>query len=189
MNGEIVEFQWIPSHLDIEGDEKADLLMKSTATLSPDRDHQRTSESVTSSDDRLQEKPHRKTTVVFLDLSATFNRVWRQKLIEILHSLGISGETCDSIVSCEEAHEVSGLDTYNNQVVDMKEIERVTWYYPKLASIGKKLFDTSDSEAEKSPCCSSFGKSPPKEEIPPIATKIEVVSMSKLPFDKNRYNS
>ncbi|GFR26359.1 hypothetical protein TNCT_449701, partial [Trichonephila clavata] len=43
----------------------------------------------------------------------------------------------------------------------------------------------SDSEAEKSPCCSSFGKSPPKEERPPVATKIEVVSMSKLPFHKN----
>ncbi|GFU72949.1 hypothetical protein TNCV_4636831 [Trichonephila clavipes] len=36
-------------------------------------------------------KPHRKTTAVCLDLSAAFDRVWRQKLIEILHSFGIAG--------------------------------------------------------------------------------------------------
>ncbi|GFY38091.1 hypothetical protein TNIN_319581 [Trichonephila inaurata madagascariensis] len=41
-------------------------------------------------DDGFQEKPHRKTTAVFLDLSVTFDRVWRRKLIEILHYLGIS---------------------------------------------------------------------------------------------------
>ncbi|GFY72199.1 hypothetical protein TNIN_28581 [Trichonephila inaurata madagascariensis] len=40
--------------------------------------------------DGFQEKPHRKTTAVFLDLSVTFDRVWRRKLIEILHYLGIS---------------------------------------------------------------------------------------------------
>ncbi|GFS77090.1 transposable element Tcb2 transposase [Trichonephila clavipes] len=50
----------------------------------------------------------------------------------------VSDETYDSTVSCEEAHEVSGLDTYNNQVVDMKEIDRVTWYYPKLVNDGTK---------------------------------------------------
>ncbi|GFW39894.1 probable RNA-directed DNA polymerase from transposon X-element [Trichonephila clavipes] len=41
--------------------------------------------------DEIQEKLHRETTVLFLDLSAAFDRVWRQKLIEILHFLGISG--------------------------------------------------------------------------------------------------
>ncbi|GFW36711.1 probable RNA-directed DNA polymerase from transposon X-element [Trichonephila clavipes] len=40
--------------------------------------------------DGSQEKPHWKTTAVFLDLSVAFDTVWRQKLIEILHS-GISG--------------------------------------------------------------------------------------------------
>ncbi|GFQ82505.1 probable RNA-directed DNA polymerase from transposon BS [Trichonephila clavata] len=41
--------------------------------------------------DGFQERPHRKTSAVFIDLSAAFDRVWRQKLIEILHSLCISG--------------------------------------------------------------------------------------------------
>lgn len=39
--------------------------------------------------DGFQEKPSRKTTAVFLDLSAAFDRVWRQKLIEIIHKEGI----------------------------------------------------------------------------------------------------
>lgn len=39
--------------------------------------------------DGLQDTPSRKTTVVFLDLSAAFDRVWRQKLIEIIHNEGI----------------------------------------------------------------------------------------------------
>lgn len=39
--------------------------------------------------DGFQEKPSRKTTVVFLDLSAAFDKVWRQKLIDIIHKEGI----------------------------------------------------------------------------------------------------
>ncbi|GIY26522.1 reverse transcriptase domain-containing protein [Caerostris darwini] len=38
----------------------------------------------------FEEKPHRKTVAVFLDLSAAFDRVWRQKPIHI-HSTGIKG--------------------------------------------------------------------------------------------------
>ncbi|KAF8796655.1 hypothetical protein HNY73_001004 [Argiope bruennichi] len=44
--------------------------------------------------DGFQEKPSKKTTVVFLDLSAAFDRVWRQqKLIEIIHREGLSSES------------------------------------------------------------------------------------------------
>ncbi|GIX87110.1 probable RNA-directed DNA polymerase from transposon X-element [Caerostris extrusa] len=38
-----------------------------------------------------RKNPHRKTITVFLDLSAAFDRVWRQKLIHIIHSTGIKG--------------------------------------------------------------------------------------------------
>ncbi|GFY51021.1 hypothetical protein TNIN_230351 [Trichonephila inaurata madagascariensis] len=41
--------------------------------------------------DGLEERPHKKTTAVFLDLSAAFDRVWRHKLIEVLHRSGIKG--------------------------------------------------------------------------------------------------
>ncbi|GFY58829.1 putative RNA-directed DNA polymerase from transposon BS [Trichonephila inaurata madagascariensis] len=43
--------------------------------------------------DESEEIPHKKTTAVFLDLSAAFDRVWRQKLIEVLHRLGIKGNS------------------------------------------------------------------------------------------------
>ncbi|GIX87868.1 hypothetical protein CEXT_647311 [Caerostris extrusa] len=43
----------------------------------------------------LQEKPHRKTVAVFLDLSAAFDRVWRQKLIHIIHNTRIACYTND----------------------------------------------------------------------------------------------
>ncbi|GFT15572.1 probable RNA-directed DNA polymerase from transposon BS [Trichonephila clavipes] len=39
----------------------------------------------------FQEKPHEKTVAVFLDLSSAFNRVWQQKLVDIIHSSGIKG--------------------------------------------------------------------------------------------------
>ncbi|GFY25470.1 reverse transcriptase domain-containing protein [Trichonephila clavipes] len=39
----------------------------------------------------FQEKPHEKTVAVFLDLSSAFDRVWRQKLVDIIHSSGIKG--------------------------------------------------------------------------------------------------
>ncbi|GIX87871.1 probable RNA-directed DNA polymerase from transposon BS [Caerostris extrusa] len=39
----------------------------------------------------FQETPHRKTVAVFLDLSAAFDRVWRKKLVHIIHSNGIKG--------------------------------------------------------------------------------------------------
>lgn len=41
----------------------------------------------------LQDKPQKKTTVVFLDLSAAFDRVWRQKLIDIIYRAGILGNS------------------------------------------------------------------------------------------------
>ncbi|GFX74461.1 RNA-directed DNA polymerase from mobile element jockey [Trichonephila clavipes] len=34
-------------------------------------------------------KPHEKTVAVFLDLSSAFDRVWRQKLVDIIHSSGV----------------------------------------------------------------------------------------------------
>ncbi|GFS78216.1 reverse transcriptase domain-containing protein [Trichonephila clavipes] len=39
----------------------------------------------------FQEKPHEKTVAVFLDLSSAFDQVWRQKLVDIIHSSGIKG--------------------------------------------------------------------------------------------------
>ncbi|GFX61849.1 probable RNA-directed DNA polymerase from transposon BS [Trichonephila clavipes] len=39
----------------------------------------------------FQEKPHEKTVAVFLDLSSAFDPVWRQKLVNIIHSSGIKG--------------------------------------------------------------------------------------------------
>ncbi|GFS55321.1 uncharacterized protein NPIL_190981 [Nephila pilipes] len=36
-------------------------------------------------------KPHRKTMAVFLDLSATFDRVWCQNLVHIYYNTGIKG--------------------------------------------------------------------------------------------------
>ncbi|GFY69749.1 reverse transcriptase domain-containing protein [Trichonephila inaurata madagascariensis] len=43
--------------------------------------------------DGLEGRPHTKTTAVFLDLSAAFERVWRHKLIEVLHRSGIKGNS------------------------------------------------------------------------------------------------
>ncbi|GIX87866.1 hypothetical protein CEXT_647301 [Caerostris extrusa] len=40
---------------------------------------------------KTEQKNLRKTVAVFLDLSAAFDRVWRQKLIHIIHSTGIKG--------------------------------------------------------------------------------------------------
>ncbi|GFW52245.1 hypothetical protein TNCV_2426921 [Trichonephila clavipes] len=34
--------------------------------------------------DGFQEKPHKKTLAVFLDISAAFDRVWRQKLVHTI---------------------------------------------------------------------------------------------------------
>ncbi|GFU29247.1 probable RNA-directed DNA polymerase from transposon BS [Trichonephila clavipes] len=37
----------------------------------------------------FQEKPHEKTVAVFIDLSSAFDQVWRQKLVDNIHSSGI----------------------------------------------------------------------------------------------------
>ncbi|GFS58119.1 probable RNA-directed DNA polymerase from transposon BS [Trichonephila clavipes] len=42
--------------------------------------------------DGFQEKPHKKTLVVFLDISAAFDRVWRQKLVHTIQGTGINGK-------------------------------------------------------------------------------------------------
>ncbi|GFS60771.1 RNA-directed DNA polymerase from mobile element jockey [Trichonephila clavipes] len=42
--------------------------------------------------DGFQEKPHKKTLAVFLDISAAFDRVWRQKLVHTIQSTGINGK-------------------------------------------------------------------------------------------------
>ncbi|UYV84442.1 hypothetical protein LAZ67_X002183 [Cordylochernes scorpioides] len=43
--------------------------------------------------DSFQEKPPKKTTAIFLDMTSAFDRVWREKLREKLHNIGIRGET------------------------------------------------------------------------------------------------
>ncbi|GFY04812.1 probable RNA-directed DNA polymerase from transposon BS [Trichonephila clavipes] len=40
--------------------------------------------------DGFQEKPHKKTLAVFLDISAAFDRVWRQKLVHTIQDTGIN---------------------------------------------------------------------------------------------------
>ncbi|GFU59587.1 probable RNA-directed DNA polymerase from transposon BS [Trichonephila clavipes] len=42
--------------------------------------------------DGFQEKPHKKTVAVFLDISAAFDRVWRQKLVHTIQGTGINGK-------------------------------------------------------------------------------------------------
>ncbi|GFV51147.1 probable RNA-directed DNA polymerase from transposon X-element [Trichonephila clavipes] len=42
--------------------------------------------------DGFQEKPHKKTLAVFLDISAAFDRVWRQKLVHTIQGTGINGK-------------------------------------------------------------------------------------------------
>ncbi|GFT38611.1 probable RNA-directed DNA polymerase from transposon BS [Trichonephila clavipes] len=42
--------------------------------------------------DGFQEKPHMKTLAVFLDISAAFDRVWRQKLVHTIQGTGINGK-------------------------------------------------------------------------------------------------
>ncbi|GFW21614.1 probable RNA-directed DNA polymerase from transposon BS [Trichonephila clavipes] len=42
--------------------------------------------------DGFQEKPHNKTLAVFLDISAAFDRVWRQKLVHTIQDTGINGK-------------------------------------------------------------------------------------------------
>ncbi|UYV63442.1 hypothetical protein LAZ67_2004088 [Cordylochernes scorpioides] len=43
--------------------------------------------------DSFQEKPPKKTTAVFLDMTSAFDRVWREKLREKLHNIGVRGKT------------------------------------------------------------------------------------------------
>ncbi|GFT01519.1 reverse transcriptase domain-containing protein [Trichonephila clavipes] len=42
--------------------------------------------------DGFQEKSHKKTLAVFLDISAAFDRVWRQKLVHSVQGTGINGK-------------------------------------------------------------------------------------------------
>ncbi|GFX95298.1 probable RNA-directed DNA polymerase from transposon BS [Trichonephila clavipes] len=42
--------------------------------------------------DGFHEKPHKKTLAVFLDISAAFDRVWRQKLVHTIQGTGINGK-------------------------------------------------------------------------------------------------
>ncbi|GFT32283.1 RNA-directed DNA polymerase from mobile element jockey [Trichonephila clavipes] len=42
--------------------------------------------------DNFQEKPHKKTLAVFLDISAAFDRVWRQKLVHTIQGTRIKGK-------------------------------------------------------------------------------------------------
>ncbi|GFW08461.1 probable RNA-directed DNA polymerase from transposon BS [Trichonephila clavipes] len=42
--------------------------------------------------DGFQEKPHKKTLAVFLDISAAFDRVWRQKLVHTIQGTGFNGK-------------------------------------------------------------------------------------------------
>ncbi|GFV73129.1 probable RNA-directed DNA polymerase from transposon BS [Trichonephila clavipes] len=42
--------------------------------------------------DGFQEKPHKKTLAVFLDISAAFDRVWRQKLVHTIQGIRINGK-------------------------------------------------------------------------------------------------
>ncbi|GFV93730.1 probable RNA-directed DNA polymerase from transposon BS [Trichonephila clavipes] len=42
--------------------------------------------------DGFQEKPHKKTLAVFLDISAALDRVWRQKLVHTIQGTGINGK-------------------------------------------------------------------------------------------------
>ncbi|UYV61963.1 K02A2.6-like [Cordylochernes scorpioides] len=43
--------------------------------------------------DSFQEKPPKKTTAIFLDMTSAFDRVWREKLREKLHNIGVRGKT------------------------------------------------------------------------------------------------
>ncbi|UYV69065.1 Transposase [Cordylochernes scorpioides] len=43
--------------------------------------------------DSFQEKPPKKTTAIFLDMASAFDRVWREKLREKLHNIGVRGKT------------------------------------------------------------------------------------------------
>ncbi|UYV62019.1 hypothetical protein LAZ67_1007512 [Cordylochernes scorpioides] len=47
------------------------------------------------SEDELwqMEKPPKKTTAIFLDMTSAFDRVWKEKLREKLHNIGVRGET------------------------------------------------------------------------------------------------
>ncbi|UYV83527.1 K02A2.6-like, partial [Cordylochernes scorpioides] len=40
-----------------------------------------------------KEKPPKKTTAIFFDMTSAFDRVWREKLLEKLHNIGVRGET------------------------------------------------------------------------------------------------
>ncbi|GFX57751.1 probable RNA-directed DNA polymerase from transposon BS [Trichonephila clavipes] len=40
----------------------------------------------------FKKKPHKKTLAVFLDISAAFDRVWRQKLVHTIQGTGINGK-------------------------------------------------------------------------------------------------
>ncbi|GFW54181.1 probable RNA-directed DNA polymerase from transposon BS [Trichonephila clavipes] len=42
--------------------------------------------------DGFQEKPHKKSLAVFLDISAAFDRVWRQKRVHTIQGTGINGK-------------------------------------------------------------------------------------------------
>ncbi|UYV74860.1 hypothetical protein LAZ67_12001370 [Cordylochernes scorpioides] len=43
--------------------------------------------------DSFQEKPPKKTTAIFFYMTSAFDRVWREKLREKLHNIGVRGET------------------------------------------------------------------------------------------------
>ncbi|UYV74375.1 hypothetical protein LAZ67_11003272 [Cordylochernes scorpioides] len=43
--------------------------------------------------DSFQEKPPKKTTAIFLDMTSAFDRVWREKLREKQHNIGVRGKT------------------------------------------------------------------------------------------------
>ncbi|UYV68232.1 hypothetical protein LAZ67_5003540 [Cordylochernes scorpioides] len=64
--------------------------------------------------DSFQEKPTKKTTAVFLDMTSAFDRVWREKLLERLHNIGRSQDITDSPVT--KSRQDSGRQGTSKQV-------------------------------------------------------------------------
>ena len=73
--------------------------------------------------DGLQSKPHKKTTVVFLDMTSAFDTVWRGKLIQIAHDMGIQG---NALICISDFLKNRKIEVHFNGVYSKKK-KRKTW--------------------------------------------------------------
>ncbi|GIY53348.1 hypothetical protein CDAR_39621 [Caerostris darwini] len=77
-----------------------------------------------------------------------------------LSSLSEENQKKRNIVDQEIIDMVSGLNIYNVQIIDMKEVDRVSCYYPQ-----EKVYKSDSSDEEESVCCPGLRRrSPEKEE-------------------------